>query len=151
MTSLPARMGLAGGHHGVRNQNDGSGSAKSLGEPQVDVEAVRIDSIRILLRSFATSTTPWNGRARSLGAAEKSGSSVFLITPRGNGLWPRCGRRILRQFCRGRVRTTFIATARGRTASTQADFSNTGGTAASCATNTAIRIPTVGTSTPANV
>src|SRR5215831_20892210 len=35
--------------------------------------------------------------------------------------------------------------------STQADFSNVGGSAAFCATNTAIRIPTVGTSTPANV
>src|SRR5215813_1435940 len=91
----------------------------------------------------------WAGS--SLGAAEKSGCSVFPITPRGNGLWPRCGRRILWQFCPGRAHTIFIATVHGRTASTPADFSNAGGTAASYATNTAIRIPTVGTSTPANV
>ena len=45
----------------------------------------------------------------------------------------------------------FIATARGRMASTQVDFLNAGGTAVSCATNMAIQILTVGTSTPVNV
>src|SRR5262245_50291038 len=110
----------------------------------------RADSIRTLLRRFATSTTPLNGQGRSPGAAGRSGCSAFLIMPRGNGLSPQCGRRISRQFYLGRAPTTFIATAHVRTGSTQADFSNVGGTAAFCATNTEIQIPTVETSTPVN-
>src|SRR5215813_11543755 len=111
---------------------------------------LRVGSIQILLRSFATSTTPLNGQGRSPGAAGRSGCSAFLIMPRDNGLSPRCGRRISRQFYLGRAPTTFIATAHVRTGSTQADFLNVGGTAAFCATNTEIQIPTVGTSTQAN-
>src|SRR5215469_73623 len=122
----------------------------SMWTPVVPV-SLRVGSIQILLRSFVTSMMRLSGRAPSRGAAARSGCLGFPITLQGNGLSPRCGHRISRQFYLGRAPTTFIATAHVRTGSTQADFSNVGGTAAFCATNTAIRIPTVGTSTPANV